>query len=66
MGLTGILAVRWVPYTHTDQIKEDPYGTLLADNANGVNHDHVMAYHLDLDVDGDANSFVKANLEQRE
>ncbi|KAJ6430050.1 hypothetical protein OIU84_021455 [Salix udensis] len=49
-------------YTHTDQIKEEAYGTLLAENTLGANHDHFFTYHLDLDVDGDANSFVRSQL----
>ena len=49
-------------YTNTDQIKGDVHGILLADNVLGVNHDHFFAFYLDLDIDGEANSFVKNNL----
>ncbi|KAI4317800.1 hypothetical protein L6164_025641 [Bauhinia variegata] len=63
VGLTGILEVKGATYTHTDQIKEDVYGTLLADYTIGVYHDHFLAYYLDLDIDGEANSFIKNNLE---
>ncbi|KAF9607627.1 hypothetical protein IFM89_037555 [Coptis chinensis] len=62
VGLTGVLEVKAAPYTHTDQIKEDPYATLLADYTLGPYHDHFLTYHLDLDVDGDENSFVKDKL----
>ncbi|QCE08346.1 primary-amine oxidase [Vigna unguiculata] len=63
VGLTGILGIKGTSYTHVDQIKEDVFGTLLSENTIGVHHDHYLTYHLDLDIDGQANSFMKTNLE---
>ncbi|XP_014524159.1 primary amine oxidase 2 [Vigna radiata var. radiata] len=63
VGLTGILGIKAGTYTHTDEIKEDIYGTLLADNSIGIYHDHFFTYYLDLDIDGEVNSFVKSKLE---
>ncbi|RXH70560.1 hypothetical protein DVH24_013306, partial [Malus domestica] len=51
VGLTGCLEVKRTEYTHTEQIEEEVYVA--------VNHDHFLTYHLDLDVDGEVNSFVK-------
>lgn len=52
VGLTGLIEVRGSIYTHNDQIKEEVYGTLIAENSLGAYHDHFFTYHLDLDVDG--------------
>ena len=47
--------------THTDQIKDDQHGTLVSEHSIGVYHDHYYIYHLDFDIDGVDNSFVKTN-----
>ncbi|KAL8524696.1 hypothetical protein ACS0TY_014338 [Phlomoides rotata] len=61
-SLTGILEVKATSYTHTSQIKEEEYGKLIAKNTIGTRHDHFLNFHLDLDVDGEDNSFIKAHL----
>ncbi|CAI0466005.1 unnamed protein product [Linum tenue] len=63
VGLTGVLEVRGSEYTHKDQIHGESYGPVLAENTIGSNHDHFLTYHLDLDVDGEQNSFSKSKLE---
>ncbi|XP_051127961.1 amine oxidase [copper-containing] alpha 2, peroxisomal-like [Andrographis paniculata] len=63
VGMTGLLEVRGSVYTHDDQIHEEVYGTILAENTIGVNHDHFVVFHIDLDIDGEKNSLVKTKLE---
>ncbi|KAG9456431.1 hypothetical protein H6P81_000939 [Aristolochia fimbriata] len=63
VGLSGVVQVKAVDYTHKDQMKEDAYGTILAENTIGVHHDHFLTFYLDLDVDGSDNSFVKMKMQ---
>ena len=67
-GATGIIEVRAVAAegvngTHGDETEK--YGHLVAKNTLGVNHDHFFSYRLDLDVDGQDNSFMMHRLVQK-
>nr|CAB3503734.1 unnamed protein product [Digitaria exilis] len=58
-SLTGLLEVKATTYTHADEITADAHGTLVSENILAIYHDHFIKYHLDLDIDGTNNSFVK-------
>nr|GLL48580.1 primary amine oxidase-like [Ipomoea trifida] len=66
VGLSGILMVKATPYVNMNQVNQPEdylYGTLLSENVIGVIHDHYVTFHLDMDMDGANNSFVKVNLQ---
>lgn len=61
-GATGIEAVKGVQAKtmHDATAKEDTrYGTLIDHNIVGTTHQHIYNFRLDLDVDGENNSFVE-------
>jgi primary-amine oxidase len=65
VGATGIDALKGVSskwMTDPTAAADTRYGTLVAPNLVGVNHDHYFNFRLDLDVDGTANSFQKEML----
>jgi primary-amine oxidase len=65
VGATGIDSVKGVKArTLNDATAADDtaYGTLVAPNLVAINHDHYINFRLDLDVDGQNNSFIEDKL----
>ncbi|WP_138502190.1 primary-amine oxidase [Nostoc sp. PA-18-2419] len=57
--LTGIVLAQG---TAAEKSEDNSYGSLIAKNIIGVNHQHFFNYRLDLDVDGKANSMIEMNV----
>jgi primary-amine oxidase len=68
VGATGIVESRPVAAESVEGMQGDQveqYGQLVAKNLLAVNHDHFFSYRLDLDVDGQDNSFMIHRLVQK-
>jgi len=65
VGATGIDSVKGVDarsLSDPSAATDTAYGTLVAPNLVAINHDHYINFRLDLDVDGQGNSFVEDKL----
>lgn len=69
VGVTGVSQVKGVA---ARTIADDAdggsiaYGRMVAPHTVGVNHDHFFCFRLDLDVDGQQNSFVTERLSPKD
>jgi primary-amine oxidase len=74
VGATGIIETKGVKAKNAgdhdmnggNKGADDEYGHFVGENTIGVNHDHFLSFRLDLDVDGQNNSFMADKLEKRE
>ena len=65
VGATGIDEVKGVAsrsMADASAARDTAYGTLLAPNLVGVNHDHFLSFRLDVDIDGTGNTLVRQKL----
>jgi primary-amine oxidase len=68
VGAYGIIATKGVgtrKMSDAMAAEDAKYGTLVAPNLVGVNHDHFMSFRLDLDVDGVDNRLVRDSFVKR-
>lgn len=78
VGATGIIETKGVTAkkanhdhamsgaSEVSEAAPDEFGHFVAENTVGVNHDHFLSFRLDLDVDGQNNSFIAHRLKQRQ
>ena len=72
VGATGIIETKGVKekMPTADHLMgaeaKDEYGHFVGENTVAVNHDHFFSFRLDLDVDGQNNTFMADKLEKRE
>ncbi len=64
VGLTGIDAPKAVTQATRGEA-DDLYGTPVAPFLVAPNHSHFFNFRLDLDIDGQANTFILGNLRER-
>jgi primary-amine oxidase len=65
VGATGIDQVKGVRARNMADAtasRDTEYGTLVAPNLVGVNHDHFLSLRLDVDIDGQANTLLRRRL----
>lgn len=65
-----MLMVKGTPLQNISTVSSDEEssmsGPLVSENLIGVVHDHFITFHLDFDIDGSDNSFVKVHLQKEE
>jgi primary-amine oxidase len=73
VGATGIIETKGVSAKTAGQHDmsgmkgaDDEFGHFVGENTIGVNHDHFFSFRLDLDVDGQKNTFVAHQLQRRQ
>ncbi|HUE37938.1 MAG TPA: primary-amine oxidase [Candidatus Binatia bacterium] len=68
VGATGIAEVKGVEAKSVKEpggAKAAAYGHYVAEHTVAVNHDHFLSFRLDVDVDGEKNSFVTGELRRQ-